>query len=133
MHGGVCRYKTDVLLLTFGITTVATLGLTAFALQTKYDLTASGGLLFSLLIAAVVAGIINIFIRARPFNIIVSGAIAVLFCFYIIFDVQMMMGGKHMYSVSPDEYVFATLNLYLDIINLFLYLLSFINSIQDGR
>ena len=35
-----------------------------------------------------------------------------------------MLGGKHKYSLSPEEYIFAALNLYLDIINLFMYLLA---------
>lgn len=33
-------------------------------------------------------------------------------------DVQLLMGGQHQYRVSPDEYVFAAINIYLDIINL---------------
>ena len=37
---------------------------------------------------------------------------------YIVYDVQMLMGGTHQCRVSPDEYVFATINIYLDIINL---------------
>ena len=49
---------------------------------------------------------------------------ALIFSLYIVYDTQMMMGGKHKYSLSPEEYIFAALNLYLDIINLFLYLLS---------
>ena len=39
-----------------------------------------------------------------------------------------MMGGKHKYSLSPEEYIFAALNLYLDIINLFLYILRIIGA-----
>lgn len=35
-----------------------------------------------------------------------------------MYDVQMLMGGTHQCRVSPDEYVFATINIYLDIINL---------------
>ena len=49
---------------------------------------------------------------------------AVIFSLYIIYDTQIMLGGNHKYSLSPEEYIFAALNLYLDIINLFLYLLS---------
>jgi len=30
------------------------------------------------------------------------------------------------YSLSPEEYVFASLNLYLDVINLFLYILMIV-------
>jgi FtsH-binding integral membrane protein len=33
------------------------------------------------------------------------------------------MGGKK-YAISPDEYVFAALNLYIDVIYLFLFILS---------
>ena len=49
---------------------------------------------------------------------------AVIFSLYIIYDTQIMLGGNHKYSLSPEEYIFAALNLYLDIINLFMYLLS---------
>ena len=45
---------------------------------------------------------------------------------YIVYDTQIMMGGKHKYALDPEEYVFAALNLYLDIINLFMYLLTII-------
>ncbi len=50
---------------------------------------------------------------------------------YIVFDTQMMLGGKHKYSLSPEEYIFAALNLYLDIINLFLFILSIIGSSRN--
>lgn len=43
----------------------------------------------------------------------------------------MMMGGKHKYSISPEEYIFAALNLYLDIINIFIYILSIIGASRD--
>lgn len=45
---------------------------------------------------------------------------------YLVYDTQIMMGGGKQYSISPEEYVFAALNLYLDIINLFLYILQLI-------
>ena len=45
-------------------------------------------------------------------------------CQYLVFDTQMMLGGKHKYSLSPEEYIFAALNLYLDIINMFLFILA---------
>ena len=35
----------------------------------------------------------------------------------------MMMGGKHV-QLDPEEYVFAALNLYVDIIMLFVYILA---------
>ena len=53
---------------------------------------------------------------------------ALVFSLYIVYDTQLMMGGKHKYSLSPEEYVFASLNLYLDIINLFLYILMIVGA-----
>ena len=43
----------------------------------------------------------------------------------------MMMGGKHKYALSPEEYIFAALNLYLDIVNLFIFILSIIGNARN--
>ena len=45
-----------------------------------------------------------------------------LFGVYLIFDTQLIMGGKR-YELSIDDYVVGALILYLDIIMIFLYLL----------
>lgn len=59
--------------------------------------------------------------------------LALIFFFSVVFfpffpskPACMYLGGKHKYAISMDEYVFAALNLYLDIINLFLYLLRIV-------
>ena len=36
-----------------------------------------------------------------------GGAGALIFSLYLVYDTQMMMGGDHKYSISPEEYVFA--------------------------
>lgn len=43
---------------------------------------------------------------------------ALLFSLFIVFDTSMMM-----HKLSPEEYIVASVNLYLDILNLFLHLL----------
>lgn len=40
-------------------------------------------------------------------------------------DVQLIVGGRHS-EIDPEEYVFAALEIYLDIINLFLFILQLI-------
>lgn len=47
---------------------------------------------------------------------------------YLVYDTQIMMGGGKMYAISPEEYIFAALNLYLDIINMFLYILQLVSA-----
>jgi len=45
---------------------------------------------------------------------------------YLVVDTQMMVGGHHKYSLSPEEYIFGALNLYLDIVNIFLFILMLV-------
>lgn len=47
------------------------------------------------------------------------------------FLTQLMMGGKHKYSLSPEEYIFASLNLYIDIVNIFMYILMLIGAVRN--
>ena len=51
---------------------------------------------------------------------------ALIFSLYIVYDTQLMMGGKHKYSLSPEEYIFAALNIYLDVVQLFMYILMIV-------
>lgn len=44
-------------------------------------------------------------------------------CKFLAFDTQLLMGNKR-YTMSPEEYVFATLNIYLDIIYIFSFFLQ---------
>jgi FtsH-binding integral membrane protein len=48
-----------------------------------------------------------------------------LFSIFIVYDTQLIVGGKHKkHQFGVDDYVFAALSLYMDIINLFLFILS---------
>lgn len=95
-------------------------------MQTKWDFTAYGGILFVFLVILVVFTLIAIIIP-NDTTLLVNAAIgALLFSGYLVYDTQLMLGGKHKYAISPEEYVFAALNLYLDVINLFLYIWSLI-------
>ena len=43
---------------------------------------------------------------------------------FLAYDTQMLIGGRK-YELSPEEYIFGALQLYLDIVYLFLIILSF--------
>jgi len=51
---------------------------------------------------------------------------------YLVVDTQLMVGGRHKYSLSPEEYIFAALNLYLDIVNIFLFTLTIIGAARGN-
>lgn len=114
-----------------GICAVVTLGLTIFAFQTKIDFTVMGGVLFVAVIILIIFGIVAMIFPGKTIILIYASIGALIFSIYIIYDTQMMIGGNHKYSISPEEYVFASLNLYMDIVNLFLYILTIIGASRD--
>ncbi len=71
-------------------------------------------------------GIMAICMQDKVVNLVYASLGALIFSIYLVFDTQLMLGGKHRYSISPEEYVFAALNLYLDIVNIFIYILAIV-------
>jgi len=125
-------YDVDAILIAVGCTAAVTLGLTLFAFQTKIDFTACGGFFLALLVILIVGGIVMIFIPPSKYTMIGFGAAgALVFSLYIIYDTQLMMGGHHKYSLSPEEYIFAALNLYLDVTQLFMYILMMVGGARS--
>ena len=45
------------------------------------------------------------------------------FTLYLAFDTKMIMGGGR-FELSPDDYIEAVVQLYVDIVQIFLYLLQ---------
>lgn len=117
--------------IAIGITAAVCLGLTLFAFQTKWDFTVMGGVLFVALIVFMIFGIVAIFLPGKTMTLVYSSLGALLFSFYLIYDTQLIIGGKHKYSISPEEYIFAALNLYLDVINIFIYILSILGASRN--
>ncbi|CDS42755.1 NMDA receptor glutamate binding chain [Echinococcus multilocularis] len=52
-----------------------------------------------------------------------GGIAAVVFSIYLAFDTQMIMGGRK-YELSPEEYIYGAMQLYCDVVNLFIIFLS---------
>jgi hypothetical protein len=129
----VSFYEAKEVLIALGICVVVVFGLTIFALQTKIDFTAMGGALLVALLCLMMLGLFAAIFRGNNIlNLVYASLGAFIFGMYIIFDTQMMMGGKHKYSLDPEEYIFASLNLYLDIINLFLFILRIVGSSNNN-
>jgi FtsH-binding integral membrane protein len=125
------QYTAQSVVLAAGVTTLVFLGMTVFAWKTKKDFTGLGPYLFAGLVVFAAFGLLLSILSICGVNI--DGALMVydvigvlIFTFYIVFDTQRILGehGGHKVQFGVDDYVFAALTLYLDIINLFLYLLQ---------
>lgn len=125
--------KTDIFLYAVGTTFAVTLGLTLFSFQTKYDFTGWAVYLYIAFLILFVIGILGMFMPSRTFNLIYAGIGTALLSVAIIVDTQLIVGGKRKkYEYSIDDYVFATLTLYMDIVNLFLMILSLFSNASDS-
>lgn len=96
---------------------------------TNTDLTKLGSILLMALIGVIIASLVNMFMGSESLDYIISIAGVVIFTGLTAYDVQKikqigMTGVEHNDTMAKIS-VFAALNLYLDFINLFLYLLRF--------
>ncbi|CAH4032908.1 protein lifeguard 2-like [Pieris brassicae] len=115
------RFQIKEVFLALGITAAICLALTIFALQTKWDMTMCGGWLIATLTVLISYGLIMLYLPySNKLRLLYSGVGVLIFSLYLVYDTQIMIGGEHKYSISPEEYVFAALNIYMDIIHLFL-------------
>merc|ERR1712179_717745 len=123
----VVPYEDEVVLIAGGVTAGIVIGLTIFAFQTKIDFTMMGGALFCVLLVFIIFGFLMAFLpHVQILYLVYSGIGVLIFSLYLVYDTQMMMGGNHKFSVSPEEYIFAAIAIYLDIINLFLHILKIV-------
>ena len=92
---------------------------------TKRDLTKLGGILFMALIGLIVAMVVNIFLGSSQINFLISIVGVVIFTALTAWDVQRISSGQLAAVTGSQEKgaVLAALSLYLDFINLFLFML----------
>lgn len=113
----------NVVLLAVGITAVLVVALSIFAIQTKYDFTAWGGVIITVVICLLILAFAGAFLRGTFGETAVSCLGALLASFLLIYDTQLIIGGTHKYQFNPEDYIFAALTLYLDVVRIFLYVL----------
>jgi len=108
------------------------MGLTLYAMTTKKDFTMMGGSLFLVFSAMMVMSIFNFFFRS-PFLVCLMTTVGCLLeGYYLIYDVQLICGQKRG-KFSIDDYVAASMNLYIDIIRIFLKLYKILNAMKKDE
>lgn len=141
------QYQVSSVILAFGLSVAMMVALTIYAACTKTDFTGFGMYIFAaffgLFMLAVMAGLTSFLLcTAGASNCLATSEFlyraiavlgAVLFSFVIIYDTQLIFGTASMefgrsncrqLQFTIDMYAFAAYQLYLDFVNLFLYLLE---------
>jgi len=132
--GAFCSlHKFDTVFLALLQTAVATLGLTAYGFQPnpRYDLTGFGSLLGTGLVIYTLSMLLGLGFGYDFRSVAFSGLGALLFCAYIVYDTQLIVGGNKR-QMDTRDYVLAAITLYLDIVNLFMKLVE-LSDDRGGR
>ncbi len=108
-----------------GGTGVIFLGLSGYALTTRKDFSFIGGFLFVGLLVVFAAALGNIFFAIPALSLALSAAIVLLMSGFILYDTSRMVHG------GINNYIIATVQLYVNIFNLFVSLLHLLGFASD--
>ncbi len=113
---------------TFGV-------MSAYGALTKTDLSSMGKLMFMALIGLIIATVVNLFVGSSTLNLIVSYVGVLVFVGLTAWDTQkikmMLSEADYMDESAQKIALIGALSLYLDFVNLFLYLLRIFGARRD--
>jgi FtsH-binding integral membrane protein len=116
---------------TFFITAAAFGSLSLYGYTTKKDLSGFGTFLFMGVIGLLIAMVVNIFLQSTMMQLVISAAGVLIFAGLTAYDTQQI---KEMYYegdsalVAKRKSIIGALRLYLDFLNMFLFLLQFMGN-----
>jgi len=120
-------YTTGSIALTFFITAGTFGAMSIYGYTTKSDLTKWGKLLMMALIGLIIATVVNLFMKSSGLDMIISYVGVLIFVGLTAYDTQkikeMCVNAPDMGETMQKYALLGALSLYLDFINLFIYLL----------
>ncbi len=114
-------------------------GMSLYAMFTKKDLSSWGSTLMMALWGILIASLINLLFRAEAIYYLISIVGVIVFAGLTAWDTQKIMRINDQYGYNIDEATYiklsiiGALSLYLDFINIFLYLLRIFGSSRSNR
>lgn len=126
-------YSPESICKTFAIT-AGTFGvMSVVGYTTNRDLTKMGSILFMALIGLIICSLVNIFWHSNTLGVVISFAGVIIFVGLTAYDTWQIKKMAAMMPAAQNGHLatIGALNLYLDFINLFMYLLRFLGSERD--
>lgn len=125
-------YEINSIATTFFVTAGTFATMAVIGSVTKMDLTKMGSILLMALIGIIIATLVNLFLQNKTMDIVISALGVLIFTGLTAYDAQkikaMMLQADQVNDTTQKIAVLGALSLYLDFINLFLYLLRFLGN-----
>ncbi len=116
---------------TFFVTAASFAGLSLFGYTTKKDLTAMGSFLIMGVVGLLLASVVNIFLGSSTLQLVVSFLGVLIFAGLTAYDTQRIKS-EYLHFAGHESLgklaIMGALSLYLDFVNMFQFLLSFMGS-----
>ncbi|GMS79202.1 hypothetical protein PENTCL1PPCAC_1377, partial [Pristionchus entomophagus] len=132
----LCAFFTvDSILLCVGLLVVSVFSIALFSCQTRFDMMNCVGVVILLTMYLFWIGLFSFgylfwFADAYWMNMMWSVIACTLFMIYLAIDIQMIMGGRR-HSISPEEYVYAAVQIFIDVVYIFMYLLQIFGIVKN--
>jgi len=116
-------YEPKSVLAAAGMTLMVVLGLTVYVYNTKDEINYSSAGCSIVAFALSTMCLFMAFSDVNRSHAFYSCMFCIMFGFYIVYDTHQIMGGGH-HEIDSEDYIIASMIIYLDIINLFLHVLK---------
>lgn len=113
------------------VLTLAAFGvLSLYAVMSKRDFSAWGSFFVVGLVVLILASIINMFVASAAAGLWIAAIGVMIFSGLLVFDTwRIVRSGQY----GQDDYVLAAVSIYLDLLNMFLFILSLLGGGRDRR
>ena len=120
-------YSFQIVSTAIFLTLIATLAITFYACTTKSDFSTCRIGLYVIFSQMFTIGIIAVLFRLKALYAFYTFGSTIIVGIYLVYDTQLILG-KLGVGYSVDDYIFATLEIYMDIIRLFLLILRILGN-----
>ncbi|XP_043987812.1 protein lifeguard 3-like [Gambusia affinis] len=120
-------YETKAVIIAMGITGVVCIAVTVFCFQTKVDFTSCGGFLCIAAVLLMIIGIVTSIVLSFQYvpwlHMLYAAIGAIIYTLFLVYNTQLLIGNREL-AISPEEYIYGALSLYVDIVHIFLFILQ---------
>lgn len=117
----------QLILTSLGATGIIFVSLSGYVLTTKKDFSFMGGFLFIALLGGILLSLASWLFNLPMLHLAMSGVFVLVFSGFILYDTSRIINN------GETNYIMATIALYLDILNLFIYLLQILSAFAGNR
>ncbi|KAM9851046.1 protein lifeguard 3 [Aulostomus maculatus] len=127
-------YETKAVFLAMGITALVCVTVTIFCFQTKVDFTSCGGFLSIAAILFLIIGVVTAVVLSFQYvpwlHMLYAAIGAIIYTLFLVYNTQLLIGNREL-AISPEEYIYGALSLYIDIVHIFLFILQISGSATE--